>query len=167
LADENRRYERIDIELPCRLYIPGDGSSLRFEAFTVTQNLGLGGVFITSSFLLKEGIEVMAELQLPSGPLAVRTRVSHAVELDHREHDSGLGLEFLGVDARGRETLLRYFTPTRYHEFHALFTSQFPHLKKDLPLSDVSLVLNLWEEWKMSRGAPEPLPPARPGRGRR
>ncbi len=31
---ETRRYERIDIELPCRLFIPGEGG-LRFEAFCV------------------------------------------------------------------------------------------------------------------------------------
>jgi PilZ domain len=157
---ENRRYERIDIELPCRLYIPGD-DGLRFQAFTTTQNLGLGGVYISSSFLLKEGLELMAELTLPSGPLAVRARISHAVPFDHRAYHSGMGLEFLGVDARGRETLLRYFTPERYHEFHALFTSQFPHLKKELPLSDVSLLLNLWEEWKSSTAAPEPEAPRR------
>ena len=46
---------------------------------------------------------------------------------------------------------------------------EFPHLKKAVPLRDVSLVLNLWEEWKIrneggpastASGAPEA--PARP-----
>lgn len=162
---ETRRYERIDIELPCRLFIPGDGG-LRFEAFTVTQNLGLGGIYVASSFLLRNGLEVMAELTLPSGPLAVRTRVAHAVPLDHETYRSGMGLEFLGVDARGRETLLRYFSPARYHEFYDLFTTQFPHLRKDVPLSDVSLLLNLWEEWKGANQPPSPETPA-PRRPRR
>jgi len=167
---ETRRYERIDIQLPCRIFIPGEGTSLRFEAFTITRNLGLGGVFVQSSFLLKEGLEVVAELGLPSGPLAVRGRVSHAVPLDHRQYPSGMGLEFLGVDLHGRETLLRYFTPTRYRDFHAALLGELPHLKKGLPLSDVSLILNLWEEWKGKSGAVAPdlaRRPARSSRGRR
>jgi hypothetical protein len=164
---ETRRYERIDIELPCRIFIPGPGGALRFEAFTATRNLGLGGVFVASSFLLREGIEVVTELRLPVGPLPVRARVSHAVPLDHGERPSGMGLEFLALDPRGRETLLRYFSPVRYREFHAALLAELPHLAKELPLSDVSLVLNLWEEWKAKAGAaaaePGP-PPARPGR---
>jgi len=167
---ETRRYERIDIQLPCRIYIPGEGKALRFEAFTTTRNLGLGGVFAQSSFLLREGLEVVAELTLPSGPLAVRARVTHAVPLDHRQHASGMGLEFLGVDLHGRETLLRYFSPTRYREFHAALLAELPHLKHDLPLADVSLVLNLWEEWKAKSGAEPPglgRPATRGGRGRR
>ena len=32
---------------------------------------------------------------------------------------------------------------------------EFPHLKKSVPLRDVSLVLNLWEEWKIrNQGGP-------------
>jgi hypothetical protein len=37
-------------------------------------------------------------------------------------------------------------------------TQELPHLKKELPLTDVSLILNLWEEWKLAR---EEAPPAR------
>jgi hypothetical protein len=62
-----------------------------------------------------------------------------------------MGIEFLDVDAHGRETLLRYFTPQRYDAFFKDFIGEFPHLKKDLPLRDVSLVLNLWEEWKVKQ----------------
>jgi hypothetical protein len=165
---ETRRYERIDIQLPCRLYVPDEGGGLRFEAFTTTRNLGLGGIFLESSFLLREGLEVWAELGLPSGPLAVRGRVTHAVPLDHRSLPTGMGLEFLGVDLHGRETLLRYFTPVRYREFHASLLGELPHLKKDLPLSDVSLVLNLWEEWKARTGSEaEPAPAAPVRRARR
>jgi hypothetical protein len=82
-----------------------------------------------------------------------------------------MGVEFLDVDAHGRETLLRYFTPTRYEQFYSAFTEEFPHLKKPLPLRDVSLVLNLWEEWKIrNEGGPlstasgAPPPPTRSGR---
>ena len=178
---ETRRYERIDIELPCRLYVPGpDG--LRFEAFCTSKNLGLGGIFVASSFLLKEGLELFVELALPDAPLPIRSRIAHTVRLDDAELDTGMGIEFLDVDAHGRETLLRYFTPLRYEKFYAAFTDEFPHLKKSVPLRDVSLVLNLWEEWKIrneggplstasgappaTRRADRPQPPARV-RGRR
>jgi len=170
LADEIRRYERIDIQLPCRLYIPGENGSLRFEAFTTTHNLGLGGIFVASSFLLRAGLQVVVEIRLPDKPLTVRAQVSHAIPLDHRELPSGMGLEFLGVDLRGRETLLRFFTPVRYHAFHAALVKELPHLQKELPLGDVSLILNLWEEWKVEAGAAAelPTPPSRRGgKGRR
>jgi hypothetical protein len=157
VADESRRYERIDIELPCRMFIPGENGALKFQAYTSTKNLGLGGVFVKSSFLLKEGLQLNAELTLPGKQLVVRAQVSHAVPLDQKEWPSGMGLEFLGVDIHGRETLLRFFSPQRYHEFHAALTQELPHLKKELPLTDVSLILNLWEEWKVGR--PE-APPA-------
>jgi hypothetical protein len=161
-----RRYERIEIELPCRLYIPGEGG-LRFEAFCTSQNLGLGGLFVTSSFLLRAGLELYVELALPDGPLAIRSRIAHVVPHGDRAHPTGMGIEFLDVDAHGRETLLRYFTPSRYAAFYDLFVAEFPHLRSEVPLRDVSLVLNLWEEWKIrSEGGPlstasgAPPPPA-------
>lgn len=167
MADSNRRYERIDIELPCRLFIPGK-AGLDFQAFTTSRNLGLGGIFMTSSFLLKTGLELFVELGLPDGALAIRSRVAHVVDLDDPRHASGMGIEFLDVDAHGRETLLRYFTPLRYEAFYEAFVEEFPHLKKELPLRDVSLVLNLWEEWKIrTEGGPlltasgAPPPPLR------
>jgi hypothetical protein len=170
---ETRRYERIEIELPCRLFIPGDGKEgLRFEAFCASRNLGLGGVFVATTFLLKEGLELVVELALPDGPLPIRSRVAHAVQLDDPDLTTGMGIEFLDVDAHGRETLLRYFTPSRYERFYRAFVDEFPHLADAVPVRDVSLVLNLWEEWKIrgeggpastASGAP-PAPP-RPGRG--
>ena len=154
MTDPNRRYERIDIELPCRLFIPGK-AGLNFEAFTRSMNLGLGGIFVASSFLLRTGLELFVELALPDEKLPIRSRVAHAVGLDDRENPSGMGIEFLDVDAHGRETLLRYFTPVRYTRFYEAFIEEFPHLKKDVPLPDVSLVLNLWEEWKIrNEGGP-------------
>jgi hypothetical protein len=150
VSDPTRRYERIEIELPVRLFIPGhDG--LKFEAFCNSRNLGLGGLFVASSFLLPEQIEVHVELKLPDKPLAIRSRVSHIVQLDDEKLAPGMGIEFLDVDAHGRETLLRYFTPQRYDQFFRDFIGEFPHLRKDLPLRDISLVLNLWEEWKVKQ----------------
>src|SRR6266508_3766526 len=167
---ETRRYERIDIELPCRIFIPGSGG-LKFEAFATSRNLGLGGLFVATSFLLREGIEIYVELALPDGPLPIRSRVAHAVGQDDPDLLTGMGIEFLDVDAHGRETLLRYFTPLRYQAFYGNFIDEFPHLKKTVPLRDVSLVLNLWEEWKIkNEGGPAstasgaPPAPARPRR---
>ena len=173
---ETRRYERIDIELPCRLYIPGGPEGLKFEAFCTSRNLGLGGTFVASNFLLRRGLELFIELGLPDAPLAIRSRVAHTVAIDDPEFTTGMGIEFLDVDAHGRETLLRYFTPLRYHRFYEGFVHEFPHLKKAVPLRDVSLVLNLWEEWRIrneggpastASGAPEapPRPRAQQGEG--
>jgi hypothetical protein len=167
---ETRRYERIDIELPCRLYMPG-GDGLRFEAFCTSKNLGLGGIFVAATFLLKQGLELFVELALPDGPLPIRSRVAHSVGLDDPELHTGMGIEFLDVDAHGRETLLRYFTPLRYERFYTAFVEEFPHLRKTVPLRDVSLVLNLWEEWKIrNEGGPlstaSGAPPATPRSGR-
>jgi hypothetical protein len=162
VSDQHRRYERIEIELPCRMFIPrergpdkGAREGLQFEAFCVSQNLGLGGVFVSSSFLLKIGVELYLELGLPDGPLAIRSKVAHTVDIDDPHQVTGMGIEFLDVDKHGRETLLRYFTPLRYQAFFDRFMDEFPHLRKEMPLPDVSLVLNLWEEWKIqNEGGP-------------
>jgi len=177
VSEQNRRYERIEIELPCRMFIPrtrgaekGARDELQFEAFCVSRNLGLGGVFVASNFLLKIGVEIYLELGLPDGPLAIRSQVAHAVEIDDPHNQTGMGIEFLDVDKHGRETLLRYFTPLRYQAFFERFMEEFPHLRKDMPLPDVSLVLNLWEEWKIqNEGGPlatqSGAPPAVPHKG--
>jgi hypothetical protein len=151
---ETRRYERIEIQLPCRIFIPGS-DGLRFEAYATSTNLGLGGIFVATTYLLREGLEVHVELALPDGPLAIRSRIAHTVDHDDPELVTGMGIEFLDVDAHGRETLLRYFTPLRYEAFYGAFVAEFPHLKKVLPLRDVSLMVNLWEEWKIkNEGGP-------------
>ena len=64
----------------------------------------------------------------------------------------GFGVEFLDVDSHGRETLLRYFSPGRYHEFYKGMLEEFPHLENAFELQDVSLIVNLWEEWNIQHG---------------
>ena len=165
VPDKNRRYERIEIELPCRLYIPeGRGEGLKFEAFARSQNLGLGGVFLESTFLLKPEVNLWVELGLPGEALSVNGRIAHTVGLEDATLVSGMGVEFLDVDSHARERLLRYFTPERYHVFFEGMVAEFPHLEKELSLEDVSLMVNLWEEWKVRKeggpaatasGAPE------------
>ena len=160
--ENKRRYERIPVSLPVRLYIEGE-RGLDFQAFCAAQNMGLGGLFIRSDFLLAEGLEVIAELKLPEGPLAIRSQVAHRIVAEEGE-STGIGIEFLEVDAAGRETLLRYFTPDRYKRFHADFLAQFPHLKHRNPIRDVALLLNLWEEWKVHRQIEEPVELSQPVR---
>ena len=173
---ENRRYERIEIELPCRIYIPEGGKrqGLKFEAFCRSTNLGLGGIFLESTFLLKTGLELWVELHLPDEALPVRGRIAHTTRLDDDVYPTGFGIEFLDVGSEARETLLRYFTPQRYRDFYEAMTGEFPHLAKTFALPDASLLLNLWEEWKVKQeggppatasGAPKPSP--KKGRGRR
>lgn len=169
-----RRYERIDIQLRCRLFIaePQEGKKpprMRFEAFAPSRNLGLGGLFLQSAFLLKPNLELMVELHLPNGPLPIWSRVAHVVD-PGTDQISGMGLEFLDVDSHGRETLLRYFTPTAYADFYRAVLGEFPHLKDDFALADVSLMLNLWEEAKANGPSKAPIPMAaqrrKPGRPR-
>src|SRR5580692_3416646 len=123
MADaSSRRYERIDIQLRCRLFItePQEGKKphrMRFEAFAKSRNLGLGGLCVESAFLLRPGVEVNVELHLPNGPLPIWSKVAHVVA--EGTHDfTGMGIEFLDVDSHGRETLLRYFTPPAYEQFY-------------------------------------------------
>jgi hypothetical protein len=171
---QQRRYERIDIQLPCRLFIPGRRreQGLRFEAYTRSVNLGMGGVFVESAFLMKPRIELWVALGLPGETLSIRGRVAHVISDDDPQFARGLGIEFLDVESHGRETLLRYFTPERYHAFYGTMVGEFAHLEKAFELQDISLIVNLWEEWKIRKdggpsatasGAPEP-PLRRAGR---
>lgn len=168
MGSERRLYERIDIALPCRLWIaeePTGGKKapsgeLRFEAYARSFNLSLGGVFLETSFLLKEGLVLTVDLGLPDGRLPIRGKVAHAVSQEEAGGPSGLGIQFLDIDARSREALLRFFTPTRYQRFLDAVAREFPHLPKELPQDRVSLLLNLWEAWKVAAPPAEekPLP---------
>jgi hypothetical protein len=167
-----RRYERIDIRLRCRLFIPEGqegrrpSGRLRFEAFATSRNLGLGGVFVESAFQLKQGVQVTLELHLPNGPLPIASRVAHVVA-PGGPHTPGMGIEFLDVDSHGRETLLRYFTPPAYREFHRAMRAEFPDLAETFGLEEVSILINLWEESRVKTGSPAaPAERRKPGRGR-
>jgi hypothetical protein len=75
--------------------------------------------------------------------------VVHRVAHEGGELTTGLGIEFQDVDENARETLLRYFTPERYTHFYETMLNEFPHIVDELQIPQVSLVLNLWEEWKV------------------
>lgn len=169
MTDQRRRYERIDSNLRCRLFIPDEEreGELKFEAFLATRNLGLGGVFVESTFLLKTGLELWLDLELPSARLTTYGRVVHVIGFDDPTFPSGMGIEFLHMGSADRETLMRDFTPPRYAEFYEAVRDELPHLEELFAQGDVSLLINLWEEWKIVRdggplatesGAPEPTP---------
>ena len=158
MDDDLRRYERIGAELPCRLFISEKGEKgLKFQAFTSSLNVGLGGVFVRSSFLLKKGVDVNVEIALPGRPLSARARVSHLVPLPPGETKpdavpdgaapSGMGMEFVAVE-EGREALLHYVAPPRYRRFFDALVEEFPHIADKLRLRDVAFVLNSWETWR-------------------
>lgn len=163
-----RNYERIDVDLSVRLFLPDDDpDKLRFEAFAHTQNLCPGGVYVSSTFLLKTNTHIWLELTLPEGPFVTRCRVAHRVELGDQELPSGMGMEFEEVDAAGREQLLRYFAPDRYGAFRVALSDEFPHIEGEVDEGTITLLLNLWEEWKIRQeggpaatesGAPDASP---------
>lgn len=161
-----RQYERIDVALEVRLFLPDENTDeLRFEAFSESQNLCPGGVYLSSTFLLKRDTQLWVELTLPEGPFVAQCRVAHRVELEDSDFPSGMGLEFMDVSAEGREQLLRYFAPDRYGLFHAALVEEFPHIDTEVNPGTITLLLNLWEEWKVRQeggpaatdsGAPQP-----------
>ncbi len=163
-----RAYERIDVQLNVRLFLPDDDrDELRFEAFSHTQNLCPGGLYLEATFLLRPDTRLWVELDLPEGPFLAQCRVAHRVELDDGQLPSGMGLEFYDVEAGGREQLLRYFAPDRYAEFRRALVAEFPHIEGEVDAGTVTLLLNLWEEWKIRQeggpqstasGAPQPFP---------
>lgn len=169
MSEYRRRYERIESRLPCRLFIPDEEreGELKFEAFLTSRNLGPGGVFIESTFLLKPKLELFVELTLPNATLTTWGRIVHVIGLEDDIFPTGMGIEFLEMDSDDRETLMRDFTPPRYRSFYTSLLGEFPHLEKPFAVEEVSLLLNLWEEWKIveeggplatESGAPEPTP---------
>lgn len=168
MSEYRRRYERIEAKLPCRLFIPGDGEEgLKFEAFLTSRNLGMGGVFIESSFLLKPSLELFVEITLPNATLTTWGRIVHVISHGDSTFPTGMGIEFLEMNSEDRETLMRDFIPPRYSDFYDSLLAEFPHLEKPFAVEDVSLLLNLWEEWKIveeggplatESGAPDPSP---------
>lgn len=163
-----RHYERIDDKLDVRIFLPDENTDeLRFEAFARSLNLCPGGVYVSSTFLLNTGTHIWLELTLPEGPFVTQCRVAHRVELADDEFPSGMGMEFKEVGAEGREQLLRYFAPDRYSVFQAALLDEFPHIEGEVDVGTITLLLNLWEEWKVRQeggpaatasGAPGPSP---------
>ena len=171
MADSERRdHERIDIEMPTRLWLGETyrGKQIAFEGHAKTLNLAIGGTFLRSSYLLPLGFPLNLEMQLGNGELLLaRGEIVHTVSVEEDANESGMGVIFTHVDAENRERLLRFFVSDRIRTFYDdRFLVEFPHLANVLSLQDVALVLNLWEDrdnrllaLKNEAAQPAKLPP--------
>lgn len=151
MADDRREHERIDIEMRTRLWLNETyrGRQIEFEGYSETQNLSIGGTFLTSSYLLPVGFPINIEMETGGGQiLAARGEIVHSAA--EHEKNPGMGVIFTEVDAENRERLLRFFVSDRIREFYSgRFIQEFPHLESVLSLEDVALVINLWEDKEM------------------
>ena len=136
MTDKRRRYERIEVRLPCRLFIPEDDApdGLRFQAFLTSRNLSLGGVFLESTFLMKPDTELFIEIQLTNASLTIRGRIVHVIDHDSITYPTGMGIEFLDMSSEGREN--HYAAKTSLTEGHSKFLKRFLTYKID-PMIDV------------------------------
>jgi hypothetical protein len=150
MADERRDHERIDIQMPTRIWLAEDykGRSIEFEGHARTRNIAIGGTFLESSYLLPLRFPLNLEIQLDHGEaLVARGEIVHTVSFEESATESGMGVIFTEVDAENRERLLRFFVSDRIREFYTdRFIVEFPHLANVLSLQDIALVLNLWED---------------------
>jgi hypothetical protein len=150
MSDERRDHERIDIQMPTRIWLAEEykGKPIEFEGHARTRNIAIGGTFLESSYLLPLGFPVNLEIHLdPGEALVARGEVVHTVSFEESATESGMGVIFTEVDAENRERLLRFFVSDRIREFYTeRFIVEFPHLANVLSLQDVALVLNLWED---------------------
>ncbi|MEO0811552.1 MAG: PilZ domain-containing protein, partial [Myxococcota bacterium] len=125
------------------------GRQIVFEGYSETQNLSIGGTFLTSSYLLPVGFPINMEMDTGDGSvLSARGEIIHSAA--EHEKDPGMGVIFTEVDAENRERLLRFFVSDRIRKFYqGRFIQEFPHLESVLSLEDVALVINLWEDKEM------------------
>ncbi len=147
---ERRKHERIEIEMPTRMWLdePHKGTGIMFEGFASTRDLSIGGTFLHSNYLLKVGFPLNLEMRMSDNELLVaRGEIIHCVAHDDAANEPGMGVQFTEVDAENRERLLRFFVSDRIKEFYNdRFLVEFPHLEQVLSLKDVALVINLWED---------------------
>ena len=147
---QRRRYERFLTDLSCRLYVPGTPdrsgkSTPKFEAFARMKDVSLGGALLTSQFRFRDPGDVVVELHLPDGPLAVNGRIV-------RQPDGAFGVEFFDVTLKHKERLLAHFISARHQAFFdAVVVDVLPKLGVDR----VSLLLHLWDEWRAHNPEPE------------
>jgi len=103
-----RNFFRIEMEMEAQLSVP----RRRGELYPARiRNISGGGVFLTTPVLLEPGTLVVLDFALPSGTLIRRqqARVVRAVPPDPREGrpHPGLGMEFLHMDSRTRDRIIR------------------------------------------------------------
>jgi hypothetical protein len=150
MSEDNRReHERIDIEMPTRLWLNEErkGKTVVFEGHAKTRDLAIGGTFIQSDYLLPLNFPINLEMRINDDDvLSARGEVVHHLG-EGDSGDLGMGIIFTQVDAENRERLLRFFVSDRVKEFYRdRFVVEFPHLERVMTLEDVALVINLWED---------------------
>src|SRR4051812_17089605 len=118
---ERREHERIEIEMPTRMWLNeqrGKNRQVEFEGFAKTKDLAIGGTFIQSDYLLPLNFPVNLEMRMSNKELlVVRGEVVHHLGADD-EGGVGMGIIFPQVDAENRERLLRFFVSDRVKEFY-------------------------------------------------
>ncbi len=146
---ERRSHERVEIKIPVRLWLNEEynGKHIEFEGFATLFDLAIGGAFIRSDYLLPVGFPINIDAMLEDDEvLSCRSEIVHTID-EGESYESGMGVMFTQVDARNRERLLRFFVSDRVHEFYfSRFLTEFPHLESKFSLSEVTLILNLWED---------------------
>jgi hypothetical protein len=144
--DIRREHERIDIEMPTRMWLDEErkGRKVVFEGHAKTRDLAIGGTFLQCEYLLPVGYPVNLEMRIDAEDVLVtRGEVVHHVG----GGGQGMGIIFTQVDAENRERLLRFFVSGRVREFYSQrFVVEFPHLEAVMSLEDVALIVNLWED---------------------
>jgi hypothetical protein len=150
---EGRRADRKDITLRARVYRDDDDGELLFQAWAITRNLGLNGVYIDSTAIPRVGASLNVELfldQKTKETLVAKGEVAFVNDLAQDGFPPGFGLSFLEMDPENKERLMRWFILRPVEKCHELLIEEFPHLDKKFSLQDAALVINYWEDHKDS-----------------
>jgi len=114
----NRREPRLPANLPVRLLTidpetdPGSGRPFFRSTRAWTGNLSRGGLFVHTREPLAPGRRVLVEIGLPDGAVEAVGRVAWARRVStpegHRDAESGVGLQLLGMAGEPSRCLERF-----------------------------------------------------------
>ena len=164
---ETRRYERIEIELPVPAVHPGRGRAPLRGVLHVAEPRPRRPVRRLELPPACRGSSCSSSSRCPTGRSpSARGSPTRPARRPRRPHGHGDRVP-RRRRARARDAAPLLHARALRRRSTTLFIEEFPHLKKTVPLRDVSLVLNLWEEWKIrNEGGPlstasgAPPPPA-------
>ncbi len=104
MIEERRRFKRISVKLPVRVYTSGVEGFIRAEI----SNISEGGAFLKTSFDFKLGQKLLIELPFPKMDL-IHCKVSDLDSYDfsnensvvrHLQKNIGLGVEFVNLSQK-------------------------------------------------------------------
>lgn len=148
-VEERRNHERIETHIATRLWLAEQyrGKEIEFEGFATVCDLAIGGAFVRADYLLPIGFPMNLDIMISDEEiLSCRGEIVHTIS-EHESFETGMGLMFTQVDTENRERLLRFFVSDRIRDFYySRFLQEFPHLESRFSLSEITLVLNLWED---------------------